>query len=91
MWVGYFVIRIIMGDDMTLEELKSLKKELTRHDYKYYILFQPTISDYKYDMMHLHFLEGVTEIVGLDTRSLESSHLYPEWVRDEFKNVEPLT
>ena len=40
--------------------------------------------------MHLHFLEGVTEVVGLDTRSLEASHLYPKWVRDEFKNVEPL-
>lgn len=75
---------------MTLKELQKLKKELTRHDYRYYILFNPTISDFDYDMMHLHFREGVTEVVGLDTRSLESSHLYPEWVRDELSCVKPL-
>ena len=76
---------------MTLKELKELKKELTRHDYRYYILFKPTISDFDYDMMHLHFREGITEVVGLDTRSLESSHLYPEWVRIEFRDVKPTT
>lgn len=76
---------------MTLKELRELKKELTRHDYRYYILFQPVIPDYEYDMMHLHFEEGITEVIGLDTQSFESAHLYPEWVRIEFKGVKPIT
>jgi DNA ligase (NAD+) len=40
---------------MDLQTAKERVKELTRiineHDYKYYVLAQPEISDYDYDML----------------------------------------
>ncbi|MCF6366328.1 MAG: NAD-dependent DNA ligase LigA [Bacteroidales bacterium] len=32
-------------------KIEKLRKELSKHNYNYYILSQPTISDYDYDMM----------------------------------------
>lgn len=32
-------------------KIKALSKELEEHNYKYYVLHQPTISDYDFDMM----------------------------------------
>jgi len=34
-----------------LEEIQSLRKELEQHNYNYYVLNQPTISDYDFDQM----------------------------------------
>ncbi len=76
---------------MTLERLQALRKELTRHDYRYYILFRPTISDTTYDMLYKEFEKGLIEIVGLETRSQEMESGYPKWVRDEFKDCKPQT
>lgn len=76
---------------MTLIELIELKKELTRHDYRYYVLFQPTISDQAYDMLYKKYEKAVKELIGLDTRSLETQSLYPEWVQAEFKDSIPRT
>ena len=40
---------------MSLEEIKKqiekLRKEIKRHDYLYYVLNQPEISDYEYDQL----------------------------------------
>jgi len=33
------------------EEIQSLRKELEQHNYNYYVLNQPTISDYDFDQM----------------------------------------
>jgi len=33
------------------EHIEQLRKELHEHDYKYYVLTQPSISDYDYDQM----------------------------------------
>jgi len=60
--------------------IKKLREELTRHDYRYYILFQPTITDQQYDKMYKEWFD----LIGVDTRSLETESLYPQWVRDEF-------
>lgn len=68
---------------MTLQELQELKKELTRHDYRYYILFQPIISDYQYDMMYKKYEQALVELIGLDTKSNEDIDCYPQWVKDE--------
>lgn len=50
---------------MDLQTATSRVKELTRlireHDYKYYVLAQPTISDYEYDMM-------MEELMALEKR-----------------------
>lgn len=32
------------------ERIKSLRKELSEHNYKYYVLDQPSITDYEFDM-----------------------------------------
>ena len=64
---------------MTTEELR---KELTRHDYRYYILFQPTISDQEYDKLYRKW----QDLCGVDTHSLETESLYPQWVREELGN-----
>ena len=32
------------------EEINALREELNRHNYNYYVLSQPTISDYEFDM-----------------------------------------
>lgn len=50
----------------TLEQLQTLKAELTQHNYNYYVLDQPTISDRDYDQLYRRLVE------------LESAH--PEWV-----------
>lgn len=65
---------------MRLRRLWGLREELTRHDYRYYILFQPTITDQQYDKLYKEW----QEMCGEDTRSLETESLYPQWVRDEF-------
>ncbi len=76
---------------MTLEELQVLRKALTRHDYRYYILFRPAISDPAYDMLYKRYEKGLIEIVGLETRSQECESGYPEWVKAEFKDCKPQT
>lgn len=70
---------------MTLKDLQELQKELTRHDYRYYILAFPTISDYKYDMMYKEYEKARDELIGVDTRSNELESAYPQWVKEELK------
>lgn len=40
------------------EEIEQLRKELEQHNYNYYVLNQPTISDYEFDQM-MHHLEDL--------------------------------
>ena len=47
-------------------EIETLRRELQRHDYDYYVRAQPTISDYDYDQK----LKRLAE--------LERQH--PEWI-----------
>lgn len=48
------------------QEIQKLRQELNHHNYQYYVLDQPTISDFEYDRM-LRQLEN-----------LEQAH--PEWI-----------
>ena len=48
------------------QEIEKLRKELNEHNYQYYVLDQPSISDYEYD----HMLRRLEE--------LEQAH--PEWI-----------
>ncbi len=70
------------------KELQKLRKELTRHDYRYYILNNPIITDQQYDKMYRKWQDLIN---SEDTHSLETEGLYPQWVKDEFSGVEPLT
>lgn len=73
------------------EEIDQLRKELEQHNYQYYVLNQPTISDYDFDQM-MHHLEDLemfypqyadpnspTQRVGSDlNQSFKSvAHKYP--------------
>ena len=40
------------------EEIEQLRRELEQHNYNYYVLNQPTISDYDFDQM-MHHLEDL--------------------------------
>ncbi len=40
-----------MNLNQAREQIKYLTAELRRHDYRYHVLAQPTISDYQYDML----------------------------------------
>ena len=73
-----------------MDKLIKLRRELTRHDYRYYILFRPTISDQKYDQMYKQYEAMLIEVIGLDTKSNESMECYPEWVIKELGTT-PLT
>ena len=33
------------------KEIEALREEIREHDYKYYVLARPTISDYQYDQL----------------------------------------
>ena len=76
-------------EPFSLEDLRKLKSELTRHDYRYYILFDPMISDQEYDRLYKFYQDQFRKYIGMDTRSLETEDQYPQWVRDEFKGVKP--
>lgn len=76
---------------MIKEKIENLRKELDLHNYKYYVLSKPTISDYEFDMKmkELQTLESEhpefndpnspTVRVGSDisTHFVQSKHRYP--------------
>ena len=35
----------------SLQQIQKLREELNYHNYQYYVLDQPTISDFEYDRM----------------------------------------
>lgn len=48
------------------KKYESLKKQIAEHDYKYYVLDQPSISDYEYDQLYSQLLH------------IEQQH--PDWI-----------
>ena len=40
-----------MNKEEISEKIKALRLKLSKHNYNYYVLSQPTVSDYDYDMM----------------------------------------
>lgn len=40
-----------------IEEMKSLIEEINKHNYNYYVLDNPTISDSEYDSMYYHLVD----------------------------------
>lgn len=55
-----------MNNDQLHQRLEELRRELRYHNYRYYVLNDPTVSDYEYDRLMKELL------------SIEESH--PEWV-----------
>lgn len=52
-----------------IERMKELITEIAKHNYNYYVLDNPTISDYQYDLLYdeLIELENVTKVVLPDS------------------------
>ena len=40
----------MMNKEEALNKIKELQTELSEHNYKYYVLAQPSISDFDFDM-----------------------------------------
>ncbi|SET94728.1 DNA ligase (NAD+) [Draconibacterium orientale] len=45
-----FTISARMSSELDLQRIKELQAELAEHNYKYYVLAQPSISDFDFDM-----------------------------------------
>lgn len=58
-----------MNKEQAKKKIESLSKELEEHNYKYYVLAQPVISDYEFDMM-------MEELMKLEKE-------YPEFLRPD--------
>ena len=58
---------------MVEAKIKALRDELERHNYNYYVLSAPTISDFEFDKMMKELQE------------LEAAH--PEFARSEERRV----
>ncbi|HPF52098.1 MAG TPA: NAD-dependent DNA ligase LigA [Draconibacterium sp.] len=54
-----------MNREEALQKVKDLQRELEEHNYNYYVLNQPTISDFEFDMK-LKELEGLEKEFGID-------------------------
>lgn len=51
---------MMSNKEKTLQEIQKLRKNLQRHNYLYYVLSQPQVSDYEYDQL-LKKLEALEE------------------------------
>ncbi|CUT02568.1 NAD-dependent DNA ligase adenylation domain-containing protein [Candidatus Kryptonium thompsonii] len=63
-------------DPKIIERIEQLRKEIREHDYRYYVLAEPIISDFEYDML-------MRELIELEKQLTTSMEI-------EFKNA-PLT
>ncbi|MCM1265786.1 MAG: NAD-dependent DNA ligase LigA [Candidatus Gastranaerophilales bacterium] len=88
---------------MLKEHVEFLKNELNKHNYNYYVLDNPTISDYEYDMMfaelkkietenpELQTPDSPTQRVGsISTGFEEHKHRYRLYSLDNSYNAEDL-
>ncbi len=60
---------IVEGSAELMEELKNLKRDIHFHDYRYYVLDAPVVSDFEYDQ--------------LMNRLREIERLHPEWITQD--------
>ncbi|WP_420021939.1 DNA ligase LigA-related protein, partial [Candidatus Kryptonium thompsonii] len=44
-------------DPKIIERIEQLRKEIREHDYRYYVLAEPIISDFEYDMLMRELIE----------------------------------
>ena len=88
---------------MLQERVEYLKNELNKHNYNYYVLDNPTISDYEYDMLfselkeiennnpELRTPDSPTQRVGsISTGFEEYRHQYRLYSLDNSYNAEDL-
>ncbi|MFO7814311.1 MAG: NAD-dependent DNA ligase LigA [Halanaerobiales bacterium] len=76
-----------MVDEKIKKRVKELRKEIRKHEYKYYVLDNPEISDYEYDQLMKQLKELEKKYPELKTENSPTQRVGGE-PRDEFKKVE---
>lgn len=69
------------------KEIEKLIKEINYHNYRYYVLNQPVISDYEYDKLYKRLVELETQFPKLITPDSPTQRVGGEPLK-EFKPVE---
>jgi len=79
-----------MVDKNIKKRVKELREEIRKHEYKYYVLDNPEISDYEYDQMMKKLEKLEEKYPELKTEDSPTQRVGGE-PRDEFKRVEHST
>ncbi|MEO0162168.1 MAG: NAD-dependent DNA ligase LigA [candidate division WOR-3 bacterium] len=69
------------------KEIEKLRKEINYHNYRYYVLNQPVISDYEYDQLYKRLVELEKKFPELITPDSPTQRVGGEPLK-EFKTVE---
>jgi|UniRef100_A0A7V3VUC8 DNA ligase (NAD+) len=69
------------------KEIERLRKEINYHNYRYYVLNQPVISDYEYDQLYKRLVELEKQFPELITPDSPTQRVGGEPLK-EFKTVE---
>lgn len=79
-----------MVEEKIKKRVKELREEIRKHEYKYYVLDNPEISDYEYDQLMKQLEELEEKYPELQTEDSPTQRVGGE-PRDEFKRVEHST
>lgn len=75
-----------MNKDQAAKKIDTLRKELNEHNYKYYVLARPEISDFEYDRMMKELAGLEKEFPDLDDENSPTRRVGSD-LTDEFKTV----
>jgi DNA ligase (NAD+) len=75
-----------MADRSIIEKVKKLREKISDADYKYYVLAQPDIEDYEYDMMMKELIELETKYPELASPDSPSQRIGSD-ISNEFPTV----
>lgn len=75
-----------MDQQQALQKIKELQTELEEHNYNYYVLAQPSISDYEFDMK-LKELESLEKEHGIDDPNSPTKRVGSD-LSSDFEQVE---
>ncbi|MEO0097493.1 MAG: NAD-dependent DNA ligase LigA [candidate division WOR-3 bacterium] len=75
-----------MDEKEAKKEIERLRKEIRYHDYRYYVLNDPVISDYEYDMLYKKLVELEKKFPHLITPDSPTQRVGGEPLK-EFKSV----
>jgi DNA ligase (NAD+) len=76
-----------MKIDEAEKEIERLKREINFHNYRYYVLNQPVITDYEYDRLYKRLVELESRFPELITPDSPTQRVGGEPLK-EFKTVE---
>ncbi len=75
-----------MDQEEAREKIQKLREELERHNYQYYVLAQPIISDFEYDALMNELIELEEDFPGLKDEHSPSRRVGSD-INKEFKQV----